>query len=350
MAFRMSDAPRIASEAWSTTSAAPPEHDLAVARCRARTWMTEAQRAELVVMIERWPGLPFQRVLRVEHTAEALEVVVERFIGLELRRVVDGMRRQGVLLPLECWLTLVAEWTQALEHLRPSDVLVPLELDAAGLSLHGVFVASPTALNAPITSRVAPPNLIVKTRLENPELLRKTPTSQRTLVYLVAANLLELLTTIGPFARATEGGTLAAMQRNEPAIGQHPELGRALEQVLTRAIRFDPEQRWASLAAFRQAVLEAAGLTPAPLKRVHAVVNAICAERVRELIKDLRRNAAFLPPAFTDPALRVLDDERLENEVLLETLPLRNAPVRLEPSGPKMNLAPPRGRRWWPFG
>ncbi|HEX4945485.1 MAG TPA: tetratricopeptide repeat protein, partial [Blastocatellia bacterium] len=80
----------------------------------------------------------------------------------------------------------------------------------------------------------------------SPEQARGLEVDARTDIFSLGVVLYELLTGHAPFAGATPGDMIAALLQNEPAplSSYRPEIPRAWEQIVTRALRKEPAERY----------------------------------------------------------------------------------------------------------
>jgi hypothetical protein len=126
---------------------------------------------------------------------------------------------------------------------RLTDFGLALDLHAPGLTLAGEVFGSPQYMS---------PEQAVR---------QEAPVDERTDVYSLAVTLYELLTLRLPYDGTTSAELLTALAQGQviPPRRADPDLPRALEAVLMRALRRDPRERYAGPAAFADdlhAVLE----------------------------------------------------------------------------------------------
>jgi serine/threonine protein kinase len=103
-----------------------------------------------------------------------------------------------------------------------------------------------------------------------PEQIRGEPVDARTDVYSLGCVLYECLTGEPPFSREAEVGTLYAHLNDPPPkpTGVRPDLPRAIDAVVAKAMAKEPAQRFATAGELAAAAREALpGVTPLPPAR-----------------------------------------------------------------------------------
>lgn len=170
-------------------------------------------------------------------------------------------------LSLELALALLDGFVSALDYAHAKGV-VHRDIKPANLMLTGerqltlIDFGLATMLAEPQSSVTGP---IFGTPLYMPpEIAAGEPVDGRADLYSAALVLFEMLVGKPPFG----GGTvmqIISQQLNapRPVLSEHaPQLPTALDDVLTKAMSRQPEQRYPTGKAFYQAVLSASGLTP----------------------------------------------------------------------------------------
>ena len=187
------------------------------------------------------------------------------FIAMELVRGTTLRRRLAAgPLPLADALALATGLLEALGHahaagivhrdLKPENVMLD-ETGAArlldfGLALHTVDGDDPTMVAIPAfhAAVTAPGELVGSAGYMAPEQLRGEPGGPRADLFAVGAVVHEALTGRPAFAGTSPAARMAATLFAE--IAPLPAEARALDGVLARALARNPEERYASAAAF----------------------------------------------------------------------------------------------------
>jgi serine/threonine protein kinase len=97
-----------------------------------------------------------------------------------------------------------------------------------------------------------------------PEQVNGSPVDSRADVYALGLLLYEMLTGKPPFAGDTDMATAVARLTNapEPVGAGRPEISRELEDVVARSLARDPEYRYQSAQAFKEALTPGADTAP----------------------------------------------------------------------------------------
>jgi hypothetical protein len=327
----------LAQGTWSEVRPAAPLPGLTALLVRERTHATYGRAAEVLDGLESEArhqatlGPPFRHVLEVTRSPRAVALLREHTVGLVGSALVKRLAAAGRLLPLEVWLglaeTLIAVPEEASCGPAAGGGLRSMAVDVRGRVV--IFPDPLLALADPRLQALLPiaPRLGRDFELGSlsPEQIRGLPTRGASRVFSLAWALAELLTTTSPFQRHTTFETLVAVARGELSwdTGAHPQCSRALAQVLRQALHPKPEARFSSLPAFRGALRDAAGVGPAPAAEVAAVVLGVDFPEVQERLRALAQTPDWLPFAWRDGGLGVLEDALLESLVPLDRLPRR---------------------------
>ncbi len=96
----------------SESFAAPPQGEVLVVRESGFGSPPELHRAWLEIFRRLAP--PYQRVLDVEFDGNTVEVLLERFIGVDGPELLKAIESTGRVLPVDVGLTLAQTWAEAL--------------------------------------------------------------------------------------------------------------------------------------------------------------------------------------------------------------------------------------------
>jgi hypothetical protein len=196
-------------------------------------------------------------VLRADEEAGQPYIAMELMSGVTLRDLVE---REGPLAVTDA-VSRILDVIEGLEEAHQAGVLhrdvkpANCYLDAEGRVKIGDF-----GLSKSLTSYVqlTQTGAFVGTPLfASPEQLKGEPLDPRSDLYSVVATLYYLLTGQAPFQHAP-GATVIARVVSEPPPSPRllrPDLPTALEQVVMRGLQRQREQRFQSLAEFREALL-----------------------------------------------------------------------------------------------
>jgi hypothetical protein len=156
-----------------------------------------------------------------------------------------------------------------------------------------------------------------------PELRDGAPNDPRARVYGLAASLALFLVGDNPIRRRLRRETPSTETQWDPTL--HPGCSAALAQVLSGALQVDPMSRPESPRALLAEFLAAAGCAPASLERVAIMMVGAAPDQWKSALTYLRRNPEFLPTAWRDGGLSVLEDQLLE--VMIPSDQLELSPV-----------------------
>jgi serine/threonine-protein kinase len=191
-------------------------------------------------------------------------IVMELVPGRTLRERLDDPT------PIDPWQAagLAAQVAEALDAAHRAG-LVHRDIKPANVLLSGdgrVKVADFGIAKALAEADLTQPGLMVGTaKYLAPEQVRGEPVDARTDLYSLGVVLYEMLCGRPPFTADTDAATALARLHRDPLRPRQvrASVPRALEEVVCRAMARDPEDRYASAADMRAALL-AAGATPAP--------------------------------------------------------------------------------------
>ncbi|KFE62646.1 Serine/threonine-protein kinase Pkn6 [Hyalangium minutum] len=183
-----------------------------------------------------------------------------------LGRCASGL---GVPFPLELCAWIIAEACEGLSHAHEfcdPGTQKPLELVHRDVSLDNILVSREGSVKvvdfgiAKVADQVHRTQTgIIKGKLTYmpPEQLRGKKLDRRVDVYALGVVLYELLTSRKPFDATTEASIAKAIlfEPLVPAVKRRPDLPKALQVILDRALAKDREQRYPDCRAF-QADLE----------------------------------------------------------------------------------------------
>jgi serine/threonine protein kinase len=197
-------------------------------------------------------------------------LVMEYIDGPNLRTLGRCASKLGDMVPLELCAWVVAEACEGLafahEFCDPA-TRKPLELVHRDVSLDNILVSREGMVKvvdfgiAKAADQVHRTQTgVVKGKLSYmpPEQLRGQPLDRRVDVYALGVVLYELLTARKPFDATTEASLAKAILFEPwvPAVKRRPDLPKALQQILERALAKDREKRYPDCRAF-QTELEA---------------------------------------------------------------------------------------------
>lgn len=351
----------------SETFAAPPrpgdEQPIVVERAFG-DWRTSLD-LEWAAVARALPP-PFQRVLDVRQ-GEGVELVLERFIGVDGLSVLRALEDAHRVLPLDVWLGLALAWGGALTKVPVGSEgwRTPADVSSVGADVRGHLVLTFDTPNHLLGrwTRAPPHNVGVLTRIPqsvSPEHVRDLDVGEPSRVFSLAAALCMLLQgarLFGPDTSVVKQLTTIALEDLPWNPARHPSCPQALVATLRRALSREASLRFPDLPAFLEALEASAGVAPASEERVVSVLLSVGAEKVRANFDQLARDPSVLPPAWASGGLQVLQDRLLERLVPIDQLPAAAGPTP-EPRPPdkvKVNLftgpAKPRSgwRRFWPF-
>jgi hypothetical protein len=262
---------------------------------------------------------PFLQVHHVAVSERAAEVVSDAFVGVSAARAAVALRQLGRRLPLDVWLGLADRLIEALGS---------LELHHAwwrtwagphtfGVDLSGDFVlfagfhghAMPwDALQMQLPSRVE--DLHSDWLDVNDHHGYGTPMGTATRAWSVCRVLTWLL---DPFPFQME-----LLHARGELPWEHPEVSKALAAVLEQGLarRFDD-----GLPALRNAITDTAGVTPAPLERIKAVLFGAAEQALVARVREVSEHDEALPSAWKGGGALVLLDGELEHAANVAQFP-----------------------------
>jgi serine/threonine protein kinase len=194
-------------------------------------------------------------------------IVMELVDGMTLRRLIDDRGR----LPVHEAVDISSQVADALEHahrqglvhrdIKPANVLV----QADGRAKVTDFGIAKAAGGDDLTRTGT---VVGTARYLAPEQVNGHAVDGRADVYALGLVLYEMLAGRAPFGGDSDMATAVARLTNapEPIRAARPEVSRPLEDVLARSLARDPEYRYQSAQAFKDAL--APGLDMAPTGRL----------------------------------------------------------------------------------
>lgn len=303
---------------------------------------------------------PFQRVLAIERPPNAIEVTLDRFCGVTGLQLLRGLAKAQRLLPLPVWLGVADGWLRAVETITPSNEIAwrtAWTLTHVGADLSGAVVFTFDDFNHVLGHWPSPPSMH-STRVMGPSLpvtmspeqVMSRPITDASRVFSMGAVLIHLLTMERPFDDDSELGRLTRIRDGAArwTRDRHPDCPPALADVLARAIRAAPDQRFPSIPAFRDALTAAAGAAAAPPEVIAGAFFGARPDRFDEVFAELASAPGHLPEAWRNGGLQVLQDRWLERRVALDTFPEDPGPAAVaRPGRPRINLAPVARPSFW---
>jgi tRNA A-37 threonylcarbamoyl transferase component Bud32 len=242
-------------------------------------------------------------------------IVMELVEGKTLRSIIDQRDR----LPVREAVDITSQVADALEHahrqglvhrdIKPANVLV----QADGRVKVTDFGIAKAAGGDDLTRTGT---VVGTARYLAPEQVNGSHVDSRADVYALGLLLYEMLTGKPPFAADTDMATAVARLTNAPAPvrASRPEISRGLEDVVARSLARDPDYRYQSARAFKDALSSSDDDPTGPLEAPTAVAP-------RPAPRTSARPAS--PPAGTPPTA-----------------------VAQRPAPPRPPRAPRSGRRW----
>jgi eukaryotic-like serine/threonine-protein kinase len=182
-------------------------------------------------------------------------IVMELVEGKTLRRIID----QNGKLPVEQAVDISSQVADALEHahrqglvhrdIKPANVLV----QADGRAKVTDFGIAKAAGGDDLTRTGT---VVGTARYLAPEQVNGSPVDGRADVYALGLLLYEMLTGEPPFGGDNDMATAVARLTNapEPVRAARPEVPRALEDVVARSLARDPQYRYQSAQALKEAL------------------------------------------------------------------------------------------------
>ena len=209
-------------------------------------------------------------IIRLGETEDGLIYVVMPFVDGEI--LSDRTNRMGHL-PLDVTVRLVDDMAQGLHFahelkivhrdLKPENVMVVREANGTDRAVVMDFgLAKERRAGAELQKLTATGIILGTPEFMSPEQLRGKPLDGRTDVYSLALMTYEMLTGRLPFQGRTQQELMIARLRSDPTpLRQNrPELNypAAVESVLAKALKRDPEERYQTTGDFAAALKEAA--------------------------------------------------------------------------------------------
>ena len=267
-------------------------------------------------------GPPWQDVLDADLDPSRLSLVLERFVGITFAELVRNLGNERWVLPAPTWLRASLDLFDAFERCGDDVLKEPPCPTGIGWSLRGQLVLAPTVLNAVLAAGFDVPDHAV---LFAPEHVTRRPLDERSLVFQLGSAVAWLLTGWHPL-EAEVGGHVGGLLRAERPQAAGWKLGAsvAVVDVLERATTSDPDHRFATLHAFRRALVDAAGCAPVSSIEAFSVMQAATHRLVDRLIEHLWTKDSLLPstwdglwPQGVHPleGLSVVEDRLLEHRV-----------------------------------
>ncbi len=205
-------------------------------------------------------------------------IVMELVAGPTLRQRLDDRN------PIDPWQAagLAAQVAEALDAAHRAG-LVHRDIKPANVLLCGdgrVKVADFGIAKAVADADLTQPGLMVGTaKYLAPEQVRGEPVDGRTDLYSLGIVLYEMLCGRPPFKADTDAATALARLHHDPLLPRQVRAGvpKSLEDIVCRAMARDPNDRFATAADLRAALL-AAGATPSPATDLSATTLAASPE------------------------------------------------------------------------
>jgi YVTN family beta-propeller protein len=194
---------------------------------------------------------------------DGLLYIAMRFVdGVDLAEL---LRREGPLAP-ERAVTLVGQLGSALDaaharglihrDVKPSNALIGTDGDGEHAYLVDFGITQDTASQQRLT---ATEQLVGTLDYIAPERIRGEPVDGRADIYALGCVLFECLTGQPPFVRASEASAIYAhLEEQPPRVSDlRPDLPKALDDVVARALAKDRADRWQTGAELRAAAQRA---------------------------------------------------------------------------------------------
>jgi serine/threonine protein kinase len=194
---------------------------------------------------------------------DGLLYIAMRFVdGVDLAEL---LRREGPLAP-ERAVTLVGQLGSALDaaharglihrDVKPSNALIGTDGDGEHAYLVDFGITQDTASQQRLT---ATDQLVGTLDYIAPERIRGEPVDGRADIYALGCVLFECLTGQPPFVRASEASAIYAhLEEQPPRVSDlRPDLPKALDDVVARALAKDRADRWQTGAELRAAAQRA---------------------------------------------------------------------------------------------
>ena len=291
-------------------------------------------------------------------TGPQLFIVMEYIEGPSLQLVQRELRKGAGLVPLG---TALRVFLDALEGLHAAHELkdgdgVSLQLIHRDVSPQNLLVGSDGITRitdfgvARAESRLSSTRggqIKGKIAYMAPEQIRAEPIDRRCDIYAAGVLLWELLVGQRLFRAENDGAMVAKILQGAPRSPRsfNPDIPPELDAVCMRALRIKPEERWATAAAFAEALEEAAGadgVTIAPSRTVAAWIKAM----------DLMPAPVDLPKTLRPPPLPGATGVSLastppppDTQATPDTSASSNGPSKTTEVGAVVSFAPPPVRK-----
>ena len=200
-------------------------------------------------------------------------LVMEYVHGKDLRKILAQCAREKSPLPIDHSVAIVAAGAAGLQHaheLRGHDGS-PLEIVHRDVSLTNIVVGYDGSVKiidfgiAKSCFSVDEPSIVKgKTAYLAPEQCLGRPVDRRTDVFALGIVAWEMVATARLFARTDDVTTMREIVHGTvPSPRERrPELSRELEAVIMRALAREPDDRYPTAEAFREALLGCIGVLP----------------------------------------------------------------------------------------
>ena len=184
----------------SRTFPAPPEGELLVV-LEEGFGSPARLHLEWLELFRRLPP-PFQSVLDVSFDGNVVEVMLQRFIGVDASDLVRALERVGRVLPLDVWLALATRWAHALVQVPVGcdGWKTPAHLRQLGVDVRGALVLTFDQPNHVIGRSWNNPEAATRAggyghvpESMSPEAVRGLPIDEPARVYSLELTLLALL-------------------------------------------------------------------------------------------------------------------------------------------------------------
>ncbi|NRD54712.1 protein kinase [Corallococcus exiguus] len=193
-------------------------------------------------------------------------ILMEYVRGPDLQRLMNELRRKGIVLPIEHALRIVAETAAGLHyaHSYVDPAGVPHPVVHRDVSPHNVLVSLDGAIKlsdfgiAKVQGEGNTQAGVLKGKIAylSPEAIVGQPLDARNDVFALGVVLFELLTGQVPFKRDNNAATLSAIVREPAPVPSQLEPGipRDVSELILRALVKDPARRTPSAAAMREEI------------------------------------------------------------------------------------------------
>jgi Protein kinase domain/PEGA domain len=279
------------------------EKQFAVKRLHARLCVDESFVARFVTAATAYSGLDHERIARVHEVnvqGAQYYLVVDLVRGLDLEHLLETLRGRGEAVTSDGAMLLALDLCEALDHAHARKDLLPggvLHLGLAPQTVMLTFEGEIKLLDVGLVAPLVKPGwadddtLVPTLGYLAPEELRGGPVDARADVFSLGAILHELLSGTRAFA----GATAAEVRRKvESAPPPPPAADGRLQALLPKAMAVDPDARFPSVAALREALVPILG------SRVSRARNELAA-LVRRLGRPVSRTGSFaavaIPPS-----------------------------------------------------